>query len=58
MQPNHIYWPRTNIEQRRRTDDEGEDGGVNTFKPAARFHATGGRDFTISIAVPGSIITE
>lgn len=31
---------------------------MNTFKPAARFHATGGRDFTISIAVPGSIITD
>ncbi|ROW16475.1 hypothetical protein VPNG_02901 [Cytospora leucostoma] len=44
--------------KRRRTDDEGDDGGINTFKPATRFLATGGRDFTISIAVPGSIITD
>lgn len=48
----------TGYSQRRRTDDDGEDVNTSTFKPSARFQPTGGRDFTVSIAVPGSIITE
>ncbi|CAN8100546.1 unnamed protein product [Discula destructiva] len=43
--------------KKRKIEDDG-DIGVNTFKPCARFQATGGRNFTVSIAVPGSIITD
>lgn len=50
--------PHTNGLQKRRIEDEGNDVDASTFKPCARFLPTGGREYTVSIAVPGSIITE
>lgn len=51
-------WVDADTKQKRRINDDGDDVDPSTFKPCARFLPTGGREYTVSIAVPGSIITE
>ncbi|KAF3768847.1 DUF171-domain-containing protein [Cryphonectria parasitica EP155] len=51
-------YPTDHRAKKRKIEDEGGDGGASTFKPCARFQPTGGREYTVSIAMPGSIITD
>ena len=46
--------------QKRKTESTNNDheAAPDTTKPSAVFKPTGGRDFTLSIALPGSIIAK
>lgn len=49
---------RTNQMKRKKETVKAEEGGVNTSRPTAVFKASGGRAYTVSVALPGSIIAK
>ena len=55
----HAVANTNGFSQKRKTTHEPEDhGDVFTSKPTAVFTASGGRSHTLSVALPGSIISK
>ena len=53
--PDSSYFPLTDLSQKQRITREGD--YVDTSKPTAFFKPSSGREWTVSVAVPGSILS-